>query len=287
MYPSLLAEETRRAVTEYLSTTFALADDDARAALEAFLLDGTRESSAGPTCGCAPRSAGADVRSRADVLNVDALATRILGKHEAGERRTRLRSDDDPEIVAAWDAARAAGSAGSWLASFLQSEWSHVVLAQGIDDRDGYLRASRSGRGRRLSRPQRAELWSVFERFTQLLTAQDLMTFTQAASRAAVVAGSIGVVGPGHAQDLPPPAIRKAGGRGARHRVASRAKPALRLQHPRQRTPLRLVDREALRVDRPVLIGPRVAGRLPRPADVSRGRSVPPGVSSVARSHSG
>lgn len=39
MYPSLLAEETKRAVTEYLSTTFALADDEARAALESFLLD--------------------------------------------------------------------------------------------------------------------------------------------------------------------------------------------------------------------------------------------------------
>jgi ATP-dependent helicase YprA (DUF1998 family) len=39
MYPSLLAEETKRAVTEYLSTTFALADDGARAALEGFLLD--------------------------------------------------------------------------------------------------------------------------------------------------------------------------------------------------------------------------------------------------------
>ncbi|RCW45885.1 ATP-dependent helicase YprA (DUF1998 family) [Halopolyspora algeriensis] len=39
MYPSLLAEETKRAVTEYLSTTFALTDDDTRAALEDFLLD--------------------------------------------------------------------------------------------------------------------------------------------------------------------------------------------------------------------------------------------------------
>lgn len=39
MYPSLLADEAKDAVTEYLSTTFALADDDARAALESFLLD--------------------------------------------------------------------------------------------------------------------------------------------------------------------------------------------------------------------------------------------------------
>lgn len=39
MYPSLLADETKKAVAEYLSTTFALADDEARAALEGFLLD--------------------------------------------------------------------------------------------------------------------------------------------------------------------------------------------------------------------------------------------------------
>ncbi|WP_007024511.1 DEAD/DEAH box helicase, partial [Saccharomonospora iraqiensis] len=48
MYPSLLAEETKAAVTEYLSTTFALADDDARAALEAFLMDGDTGIFRGP-----------------------------------------------------------------------------------------------------------------------------------------------------------------------------------------------------------------------------------------------
>ncbi|MHA6802321.1 DEAD/DEAH box helicase [Salinifilum ghardaiensis] len=37
MYPSLLAEQTKHAVLEYLSTTFALAEDDVRAALESFL----------------------------------------------------------------------------------------------------------------------------------------------------------------------------------------------------------------------------------------------------------
>ena len=48
MYPSLLAEETKRAVTEYLSTTFALADDDARSALESFLQDGATGIFRGP-----------------------------------------------------------------------------------------------------------------------------------------------------------------------------------------------------------------------------------------------
>ncbi|MFH5211401.1 DEAD/DEAH box helicase [Antrihabitans sp. NCIMB 15449] len=36
-FPSLLAEETRDSITEYLSTTFALADDQARSAFDEFL----------------------------------------------------------------------------------------------------------------------------------------------------------------------------------------------------------------------------------------------------------
>lgn len=39
MIPSLVAEETRHAVVEYLTTTFALADDDTREALAGFLAD--------------------------------------------------------------------------------------------------------------------------------------------------------------------------------------------------------------------------------------------------------
>jgi superfamily I DNA/RNA helicase len=133
--------------------------------------------------------AGVEIRSRVDVLNIDALAQRILARHDPTTRKTRLCSDDDAAIVTVWDAARGVTSE-PWPVDFLHSEWSQVVLAQGISDRDEYLRASRSGRGRRLSRPQRAELWKVFERFTQLLTAQELMTFTQAASQAAAAAAT-------------------------------------------------------------------------------------------------
>lgn len=38
-FPSLLAEETRESIIEYLSTTFALADEAARSSLEDFLGD--------------------------------------------------------------------------------------------------------------------------------------------------------------------------------------------------------------------------------------------------------
>jgi hypothetical protein len=46
---------------------------------------------------------------------------------------------------------------------FYQEEWKDVVLAQGCRSRDEYLMARRVGRGTRLSRPQRAQIWPVFD----------------------------------------------------------------------------------------------------------------------------
>lgn len=48
-------------------------------------------------------------------------------------------------------------------ASFYREEWERVVLPQRIVDRQGYLRASRVGRGVALNRRQRGEIWPVFE----------------------------------------------------------------------------------------------------------------------------
>lgn len=133
---------------------------------------------------------GPDVLNRVDVLNIDSLATRVVQAGRDNGTHLNLRADSDGSIIDAWESART-NADSKWDVEFLQSEWSQVVLAQGIEDRSRYLTASRSGRGRRLSRPQRAELWSIFERFTQLLNAQELMTFTQAASSAAAIAGQL------------------------------------------------------------------------------------------------
>ncbi|MBM5817161.1 MAG: DNA helicase [Cyanobacteria bacterium K_Offshore_surface_m2_239] len=46
---------------------------------------------------------------------------------------------------------------------FYREEWKDVVLAQGCRSRDEYLVARRVGRGTRLSRPQRAQIWPVFD----------------------------------------------------------------------------------------------------------------------------
>ena len=46
---------------------------------------------------------------------------------------------------------------------FYREEWKDVVLAQGCRSRDEYLMARRVGRGTRLSRPQRSQIWPVFD----------------------------------------------------------------------------------------------------------------------------
>ncbi len=76
------------------------------------------------------------------------------------------------EIKEAWkNAIAVAGGDGSWDRRFYQDEWRFVVQAQNITERREYLRASRRGRRTRLTRPQRAVIWEVFEAYRDQLHA--------------------------------------------------------------------------------------------------------------------
>lgn len=127
--------------------------------------------------------AGERVAAAADVVNLDALAARILSQHQTG-RRARPVSSDSDEARQAWDVA-AAGT--DWSPEFLAAEWLHVVLAQGIIDQAQYLKASRVGRGVALNRAKRVAVWQAIERGVQHLAVSGVMTFEQAASSAADV----------------------------------------------------------------------------------------------------
>ena len=54
--------------------------------------------------------------------------------------------------------------------SFYREEWERVVLPQGLQASDAYCRASRVGRGTRLSRGDRGKVWVVFEEYRNLMT---------------------------------------------------------------------------------------------------------------------
>ncbi len=128
--------------------------------------------------------AGAVVAGRTEVTNIDRLVHRLVTSLDKSAGKLKLISDSAASFRQALDLAVSTGP-GEWDADFVQGEWSSVVLAQGLSSREAYLKAPRAGRSRRLSKPQRAEVWDVMERLTQYLANDNVMTYTQAAARAA------------------------------------------------------------------------------------------------------
>lgn len=131
---------------------------------------------------------GSDLVDRVEVLNVDRLAHQIVTDSE-GTAPGIITSDG---LKAVWQ--HALDEVGSELpVSFLLQEWEQVVLAQGIDSRDQYFTASRAGRGTRLDRRARAEVWKVVEAATGEMTRRRQRTFLQVADDAAGYVGASAV----------------------------------------------------------------------------------------------
>ena len=97
---------------------------------------------------------------RIEVVNLDRWVQRFL----RGRRyRFRLTFDRDGD---AWRAAMARKPGGLELSDrFYNDEWEQVIQANGVTTRDEYLRVARTGRGVRLNRVARAEIWPVFEEY--------------------------------------------------------------------------------------------------------------------------
>ena len=67
-------------------------------------------------------------------------------------------------------AVQLAPDGGVFSKSFLREEWVQVIVAHGIESADAYLKASRTGRRKRLNRKDKAGIWPVFEEYRALLT---------------------------------------------------------------------------------------------------------------------
>ncbi|MGW3545671.1 UvrD-helicase domain-containing protein [Nocardia niigatensis] len=131
--------------------------------------------------------AGRQCLDQIDVVNVDALARRVLTRSDIGSAAlaaTSVVADTDYRVLAVWSHA-AMVATETWDNAFLADEWSQIVLGHGIGDEQAYLRVSRAGRSERLSRSQRMDVWQVIAQFEQLMNDAGLMTFTQLAARAA------------------------------------------------------------------------------------------------------
>ncbi|MFC8454356.1 UvrD-helicase domain-containing protein [Kitasatospora sp. NPDC057223] len=149
-------------------------------------------------------------RRRVRVVNIDALAAEVL-RGSRGHGRLSILTDQR-DVTARWGRiTRRLDLDHS--AAFLDQEWRHVILAQGISTAEQYLKASRAGRGTALGPLKRAQVWRAVTAFTDDLRASDTWTFHQVCDEAARILTARGADGGGHlfrhvlvdeAQDLHP-----------------------------------------------------------------------------------
>lgn len=125
---------------------------------------------------------GPDVLARVDIAHVDQLATRIVSEADPGNAKRRI---DDTSALREWRVLLVETGETRWNAEFLSDEWNQVILGQAVTSRSDYFTARRAGRGRSVTRAERAGIWQLAERFTQRLETKGLETHRQVAERAA------------------------------------------------------------------------------------------------------
>lgn len=59
--------------------------------------------------------------------------------------------------------------------AFYREEWEQVVQAHDVTDREGYLKAPRTGRGTSLNRRQRTEVWTVLDAYRSRVEQENLL----------------------------------------------------------------------------------------------------------------
>jgi hypothetical protein len=130
---------------------------------------------------------GAETDGRVEIVNIDKLAVRILRETSPKATTTPAKEEDVAALF-----ADACNEIGGLAASFVRQEWEQIILAGAINSRDEYFKAARPGRGVRLNRQQRADVWEIVEIVTARLAKLGRRSWIQIASDAAEAAMSSG-----------------------------------------------------------------------------------------------
>ncbi|WP_199547878.1 UvrD-helicase domain-containing protein [Streptomyces sp. N35] len=125
---------------------------------------------------------GPDLLNRVDIKSVDLLAREVIEQQPGADIG---RPIDDTAALQLWHTVCTELGEYEFDAEFLDSEWKHVVLAQGCGSVGQYLRAARPGR-KVIQRPQRLRVWQLVEAYVaKLAEPPRRITYAQIADRAA------------------------------------------------------------------------------------------------------
>ena len=148
---------------------------------------------------------------RIEVKNLHAWA-RSFYEQQVGRRLAVLDNTDRRREIMT-QAATCAPADTLGIAFYLE-EWDQVVQSQDVATQEEYFRAKRVGRGTRLGRKQRAEVWLVLARYRELIDADGLLEWQDVIREARLYIERKGVVLPYQAvladevQDFSPPELR-------------------------------------------------------------------------------
>lgn len=102
---------------------------------------------------------------RIDVINLDAWVSQFLREHGYSAEIAY-----DEKIRDLWEEAVAGNDfSGEFPVSFYEEEYNRVVVAREAFSLEKYVKASRTGRGTRLNRKKRMDIWKVFEAYQNLM----------------------------------------------------------------------------------------------------------------------
>ncbi|MCY4001552.1 MAG: AAA family ATPase [Bacteroidetes bacterium] len=105
-----------------------------------------------------------DIFSRIHVDNVDSWVVEQAKRHGIPHQMSYFSSKQNL-VQHAWGMAIDSMDDLPFSEHFIRDEFDAVVAAEGLQTIDQYLRASRRGRGKRLTRSSRRQLWKVFEAY--------------------------------------------------------------------------------------------------------------------------
>ena len=102
---------------------------------------------------------------RIDVINLDAWVSQFLREHGYP---AEIAYDEKADNL--WEeAVTGTDFSGEFPVSFYEEEYNRVVVAQEAFSLEKYVKASRTGRGTRLDRKKRMQIWKVFETYQNLM----------------------------------------------------------------------------------------------------------------------
>lgn len=102
---------------------------------------------------------------RIDVINLDAWVSQFLREHGYSAEIVYEEKADN-----LWEeAVMGTDFSGEFPVNFYEEEYNRVVVAQEAFSLEKYVKASRTGRGTRLDRKKRMQIWKVFEAYQNLM----------------------------------------------------------------------------------------------------------------------